>query len=282
MSVHETMAHAPGRVLITPPGRLNLPRWGEIWEAREIVYRFAQRDVLLRYRQTFVGVAWVVLQPLATAGIFSIVFGRVAALPSDGVPYFLFSFASMLVWGLFGNVITRGGGSLVASQQLISKVFFPRLLIPVGAVMAALVDFVVSLALFVVLLVRYDVSPGLPALLFPAWFACTLLLGGGLALACSAVMVKFRDVGYVITFLLQILLFATPVAYSLNAVPDHYRWAFEANPVTWLMEVSRWSMLGLSQPPTWQILALVLTSLGTFAAGLLWFQRLERGFADVI
>jgi len=270
------------RIVIRPPGRLNLPQWRELWEAREVLYRFGVRDIVLRYRQTAIGVAWVVLQPLVAAGIFSIVFGQVAGLPTGGVPYFLFSFAGMLAWNVFNNVVSRSSTSLVANQALVSKVFFPRLVVPLSSVISVLLDFVVAFAMYVVLLLVLRVDPGWPVLLTPVWLLITLMLACGIGVAASAVTVKYRDVTYVLPWILQILLYATPIAYALSAVPQNLKWLFELNPLTWLMEVVRWSTLGQPMPPVWQLVALPVTALIVFFGGIVVFQSYERGFADVI
>jgi lipopolysaccharide transport system permease protein len=270
------------RILIRPPGRLNLPQWRELWEAREVLYRFGVRDIVLRYRQTAIGVAWVVLQPLVAAGIFSIVFGQVAGLPTGGVPYFLFSFAGMLAWNVFNNVVSRSSTSLVANQALVSKVFFPRLVVPLSSVISVLLDFVVAFAMYVVLLLVLRVAPGWQVLLTPVWLLITLMLACGIGVAASAVTVKYRDVTYVLPWILQILLYATPIAYALSAVPQNLKWLFELNPLTWLMEVVRWSTLGQPMPPVWQLVALPVTALIVFFGGIVVFQSYERGFADVI
>lgn len=269
-------------IVITPPGRLPLPGWRELWEAREVFTRFGARDLKLRYRQTALGVVWVVIQPLLSAGIFSIVFGQIADLGSDGVPYFVFSFAGMLAWTLFNGIVSRAAPSLVNNQALVSKVFFPRMLVPLSSVLSVLVDFLVAGALMVVLLVWYGIQPGLPLLALPAWILLVILLGSGLGLLTSALMVKFRDVAYVVPFALQTLLYASPLAYSLSEVGDNIRWLFDLNPLTWILEGFRWSLLGLAQPPLWQMGAAVGVSLVVFVGGALVFSKMERGFADVI
>lgn len=268
--------------VITPPGRLPLPPLRELWEAREVAYRFGQRDVVLRYRQTAIGVAWVLIQPLAAAGVFSLVFGSVANLPTGGVPYFLFSFISMLAWTLFSSILSRAAPSLVANQALVSKVFFPRMLVPISTAMSALLDFAVGLGLGIVLLVIYGVNPGWGVLLMPVWVLLFVLLGLGIGLATAAWMVKYRDVAYVLPWVLQVALFATPVAYSLDAVPENLQPVFLANPLSWLMELFRFSMLGTPFPPTWQVVGAVVVSLVVFLAGAIVFQRNERAFADLI
>jgi lipopolysaccharide transport system permease protein len=270
------------RIVITPPGRWSLPAVRELWEAREVLYQFGQRDIVLRYRQTVVGVAWVLLQPLAAAGIFSIVFGQVANMPSSGLPYFVFGYIGMLAWSLFNNIIARGSVSLVSNQALISKVFFPRILVPLSSVLAVLLDYLVALALAAVLLVVFEIHPGWPVLLLPVWTALLILLAAGIALIMSSVMVTYRDVAYVLPWLLQILLYAAPVAYALEAVPDHLRLFYDLNPLTWYLEAYRYSLLGLSPPAWWQVVGAGVVGIGTFLLGAIVFQRFERGFADVI
>jgi len=269
-------------IVINPPGRLAIPEWHELWEAREVFWSFGVRDLKLRYRQTALGVVWVVLQPLLSAGIFSIVFGKIANLPSDGVPYFVFSFAGMLAWSLFSGIVGRAGPSLVSNQALVSKVFFPRVLVPLSVVLSVMVDFLVAGALMVGLLVAFGIWPGWPLLLLPLWILLVVLLASGIGLAASALMVTYRDIQYVIPFALQTLLYASPLAYSLSAVGSSVRWLFDINPLTWLLEGFRWSLLGLSAPAAWQVVAAVVTSLAVFALGLLVFSKMERGFADVI
>jgi lipopolysaccharide transport system permease protein len=269
-------------IVITPPGRLPLPGWRELWEAREVFTRFGTRDLKLRYRQTALGVVWVVIQPLLSAGIFSIVFGQIADLGSDGVPYFVFSFAGMLAWTLFNGIVSRAAPSLVNNQALVSKVFFPRMLVPLSSVLSVLVDFLVASALMVVLLVVYGIAPTWAMLTLPVWILLVILLASGIGLLCSALMVQFRDVAYIVPFALQTLLYASPLAYSLSEVGENIRWLFDINPLTWLLEGFRWALLGLAQPAPWQMVAAVVVSVVVFVGGSLVFSKMERGFADVI
>ncbi|MGN6197845.1 ABC transporter permease [Humibacter sp.] len=268
--------------VIEPPRRLNLPRWADLWQSREVVARLAQRDIIVRYRQTVLGVAWVIVQPVMSAGVFSLVFGTVAGLSSDGLPYFLFSLAGMLAWNLFNGTLSRAAGSLVANQALVSKVFFPRILVPISTIASVLLDFLVGLCVGIVLLFIYRVNPGWPVLLIPVWAILIAMIGVGVGMAAAAMMVKYRDVGYVLPWLLQILLYASPVAYALSSIPDRLKWVFEINPITWFLEAFRWSLVGTAAPPMWQILGLVAVSVGVLFLGLLYFQSHERAFADVI
>jgi len=270
------------QTIIRPPGRLDLPSISELWACRDILLQFGRRDVVLRYRQTAIGIMWVVIQPLVAAGIFSIVFGQVAQLPSGGVPYVLFSLSGLLIWSVFNGIVSRASGSLVANQGLVSKVYFPRALLPISCVLAVLLDFVVGFALFIVMLLVFRHSPGWGILTLPLWLAAAIVLATGIGLATSAITVKYRDLAYALPWMLQILLYATPIAYSLDAVPANLEWLFNLNPLTWLLEGFRWATLGESAPPTWQILSLVAVSLLVLGGGSLVFQKMERGFADVI
>lgn len=271
------------RTIITPPGRFNLPDWREIWAAREIFVRFGQKEILLRYRQTAVGVAWVVIQPLVAAGVFTIVFGGIAQLPSGGVPYFIFAFAGQMGWMLFSNIINRASSSLVSNLALVQKVFFPRIIVPLSVLTSILLDFVVGFGLFVVLLFIFGINPGWPILLLPLWVLMTVLLAMGIGLAASSWMVKYRDVQYFLPWGLQVLMYASPIAYSMEAVADSgLTWLFNLNPITWLMEAYRWSLLGQSAPELWQMLALAIAAVVSIVAGILVFQRTERLFADII
>ncbi|GAA4345791.1 ABC transporter permease [Microbacterium rhizosphaerae] len=268
--------------IITPPGRLALPPWRELWEAREVAMRFGQRDIVLRYRQTLIGVAWVLIQPLASAGIFAIVFGAVAKLPSGGVPYFLFSYMSMLAWTLFASTVSRAAPSLVANQALVSKVFFPRMLMPVSTAASTLLDFGVGFALGVILLFIYRVNPGWPVLLVPVWVVIFVAVALGIGLAASAWMVKYRDVQYILPWVLQVALYATPVAYATDAVPANLRPLFLANPLAWMLDGFRWSVLGTAMPPAWQLIGSAVVAVLVLLLGATTFQRYERSFADLI
>lgn len=244
--------------------------------------RFGSRDVTLRYRQTGLGVAWVILQPLLGAGAFALVFGGVAKLPSDGVPYFVLSFAGMLAWNAFSGIVSKASASLIANSALVSKVYFPRILVPVSTVYSTIVDFLVSWAFLGVLLIYYRINPGWAIVLTPVWLIFAMLTALGIGMACAALMVKYRDVNYILPVVVQTLLYATPVAYSLSAVPQKWRAVFNANPLTWIMQEFRWSLLGQAAPASWQIAGSVVASIVVLLLGALIFEHMERGFADVI
>jgi lipopolysaccharide transport system permease protein len=238
--------------------------------------------VKLRYRQTALGVLWVVLQPLLAAGIFALVFGRVANLPSEGAPYFLFAFAGLLGWNLFSSTLTRASTCLVGNAQLVSKIYFPRLVLPLSTVFSSLIDFGVALALLAALMVFYGVAPHPGVLLLPVWLLLLLLLAAGLGLVAAALTVSYRDVQYVLPVLVQFLLYASPVAYALSAIPPSLRPLFFFNPLTGLLEAFRWSLLGTGALRGDYVAYAAAISLGVFFWGTLVFKTMERRFADVI
>lgn len=277
-----TTSAASPKITITPPTGLRLPTVRALWEAREVVIRFGMRDVTLRYRQTILGVGWVIIQPLLGAGVFAIVFGGVAKLPSDGLPYFVLSFAGMLAWNAFNGIVTRSAGSLVTNAALVSKVFFPRVLVPMSAVYSVLLDFVVSSAFYVILLLVFGINPGWAVLLTPVWLLLLIMMACGVGFIASSLMVKYRDINYILPVATQILLYASPVAYSLSAVPASLRWLFNINPMTWVLQEFRWSLLGQQAPDLWQVVGSVVAAVVLFGGGMVIFEQLERGFADHI
>ena len=254
----------------------------ELWKFRDLLFTLAGRDLRLRYKQTVLGIVWVILQPLLAAGVFSFVFGKVARMPSDGVPYFLFSYAGLMAWNLFSGTVSKVSGSLVGNANLISKVFFPRLILPLSCVPSALVDFGVAGGMMIVLMVSEHLTPGWGLLLLPVWMAMLLALAIGIGLWTASLMVSYRDVGYVVPVAMQILLYASPVAYAMSAVPESLRFWYRLNPLVPVLEAFRWSLIGRgSLDPTslgWAagVIAVV------FTLGLVSFKRMERKFADVI
>jgi lipopolysaccharide transport system permease protein len=269
-------------IVITPPGKFALPKVAQLWEGREVLYRFGARDVTLRYRQTLLGVVWVVLQPLLMAVIFTVVFQKVAKLPSGGVPGLVFVFTGLLAWNLFNGMITRASASLVSNRDLVSKVFFPRMLVPLATAYSTIVDFLVSLVFLIVLLAVYGINPGFGVLLSPIWTLMVILLAAGVGLVASALMVRYRDVAYVVPFALQFLLYASPIAYSITAVPTKFRVIYNINPLTWLLQEFQWSFLHRPAPPTWEIVLSIVVPVAVFVGGAIIFEQMERGFADVI
>jgi lipopolysaccharide transport system permease protein len=256
---------------------------GELWRYRDLWLTLALRDVKLRYRQTALGVAWVVLLPVLASGIFTLVFGVVAGLPSDGSPYFLFVFAGYLGWNAFQNTLQRCGISLIGNTALVTKVYFPRIILPAASVLASLLDFAIGVVLLeLVLLVRGE-TPGLASLaMIPLFMLLLQLVALGAGFISAALSVKFRDVQYVVPFLIQLLLYASPVAYGITAVPRPVRAFYLLNPIAPLLDGLRTALLGRGEVHWLAIGASALVSALLFAAGRLFFLYQDRQYADVI
>jgi lipopolysaccharide transport system permease protein len=269
--------------------------WGalhlaELWRFRDLLLALSGRDLKLRYKQTVLGVVWVILQPLISAGILSFVFGSVAKLNTP-VPYFLLSFAGLLGWNLFSGSVTRASVSMTGNSALVSKVYFPRMLLPLSATSSAFVDFAVAGAMMAVLMLVHGVRPGPEILLLPVWIVLLLMLAIGIGLFAAGLTVSYRDVGYVLPVVVQSLLYASPVAYTLDQVPAKFRLLYLVNPIAPLLEGFRWSLLGsvhgaaggvLAAPPLWSVAYGATTSVVFFVMGVALFGRMERRFADVI
>ena len=254
----------------------------ELWRFRDLLLVLAGRDLKLRYRQTALGIIWVLLQPLLAAGIFALVFGKVAKLPSDGVPYFIFSYAGLLGWTIFNGILTKTSSVLVGNAALVSKVYFPRMVLPLSSVLSTLVDFLIALAMMLILLALNRIAPPGAILLLPLWVLLTVLFACGLGLIASALTVSYRDVQYIMPVLLQLMLYASPVAYAVSAMPESLRAWFLLNPLAGLLEAFRWSLLGIA-PASWaSIVYAAIVSPAVFIFGAFCFKRMERRFADVI
>ncbi len=257
-------------------------RLGELWHYRELLYFLTWRDVKIRYKQTALGVAWAVLQPLITMVIFSVIFGQLAKLPSDGIPYPVFSYAALLPWGLFSGALQRAGTSLVTNANLLTKVYFPRLVIPISAVTAGLVDFVISFAVLLGLMLYYGIMPTWAILTIPLLVLLVVLTALAVSLWLSALNVQYRDVQYMIPFLIQAWMYASPVAYSTGLVPTGpWRVIYGLNPLAGVIQGFRWALLG-GNPPDELISISVAMVLLLLVSGLYYFRRMERTFADVV
>ncbi|HEY2835209.1 MAG TPA: ABC transporter permease [Rhizomicrobium sp.] len=253
-----------------------------LWRFRDLLHAFAIRDIRLRYRQTALGVTWVVLQPLLSALIFAVVFGFIAKMPSQGVPYFLIAFSGMMGWTLFQGNLSRVTPSLVANAGLVRKIYFPRLLVPLGVVPSVLLDFFVSVGVMIVLLIVYEVMPGPGVLLFPFCMLIILLLSLGIGLMGSSLAVKYRDVQHIVPFFVQLLMYASPVGYTIAAVPAWLRPYYLLNPLAEPIDTIRWAFLGLGEPNYLYLGYSFVVSLLVLWAGLIVFRSCEREFADVI
>lgn len=270
---HYTIRPSAGWIALNP---------AEVWRFRDLLLTLAGRDVKLRYRQTALGAIWVVLQPLLAAGIFSFVFGRVAKLSSDGLPYFLFSYAGLLGWNAFNGTLGKSSTCLIQNSQLISKVFFPRLVLPLSTIFSSLIDFGVGLSLMLVMLPYYHIHPGLSLLLLPVWLLLLLILAAGFGLYAAALTVTYRDVQYVVPVLLQFLLYASPIAYSVAKMPHQLQAFYFWNPLYGLIEAFRWSLLGRGDVNWGAVAYAAAVSVVVFLWGAMMFKQMERKFADVI
>src|SRR3954453_2643585 len=253
----------------------------ELWTYRELLYFLTWRDIKVRYKQTMLGAAWAVLQPVLTMAVFAIFLGRLAHVPSDGLPYPLFSFSGLVPWTYFATAVTGGAMSVVGSQQLISKVYFPRLLVPLSATVTPLVDFAIALATLGGMLAWYHVAPGAAIVWLPLLTLFAVATAFAVSLWLSALMVVYRDVRYVVPFFMQFWLFATPVAYPASLVPGRWRALYGLNPMTGVIEGFRWALVGGPAPGPMLFVSAAAVAL-LLATGLLFFRRLEGTFADVI
>jgi lipopolysaccharide transport system permease protein len=273
-------ASAPAVVRIEPPrGWLEL-RLGEVWEYRELLYFFAMRDIKIRYKQTAIGVLWVVLQPLMTMGVFTIFFGRLAKLPSQGLPYPVFYFAALVPWAYFSQALTACTNIVVDNQNVITKVYFPRLILPIAAVFSGLVDFAIGLVVMVVLTLSFGIHPPATVLLLPVIIVLAVLTALGVGLWTSALNALYRDVRAVMPFVVQFWMLASPVAYPSSLVPAKWRWLYGLNPMAGVIDGFRWALTGLGQPPGAAMAASAVGVGVVLIGGLFFFQRMETNIAD--
>lgn len=257
-------------------------KFKELWTYRDLFGILAGRDIKLRYKQTFLGIAWVILQPLLTSGIFAIVFGVLADLPSEGTPYFVFAFAGSLPWNLFSQSMQRAGSSLVAGRAMIEKVYFPRMILPIASSVAVLVDFFVGLGIMGVMLIIFQIPLTLNLLALPLLVLINLMIAIGVSLWISAFSVHYRDFIYALPFLISAWMYASPIAYSATLIPDKWRVLYSLNPMVGVIDGFRWALLGQDVFPLAAILVAFVVGLIVFISGAFVFKRIERGFADVI
>jgi lipopolysaccharide transport system permease protein len=266
---------------IDPPSGWTSIGFRELWDYRELLYFLTLRDVKVRYKQTALGAAWAVIQPFFMMVVFSLFFGRLAKVPSDGVPYPIFTFCALLPWQLFAHALTESSNSLVANERLITKVYFPRLVVPIAAVLGGLVDFAVAFVILLVMMLYYGIAPTWAIVTLPAFILLAILTALGVGLWLSALNVQYRDVRYTINFLIQFWLFATPVAYPSSIVPARWRALYGLNPMAGVVEGFRWALLG-KQPPGAMLAVSVAVVIAILIGGLFYFRRMEQQFADVV
>lgn len=270
-------------VLHIRPSSTNLAAaLGELWAHRELLAFFAWRDLKVRYKQTALGVAWALLQPLFMMIVFSVFFGNLAKVPSDGLPYPIFAYCGLLPWQLFAYVLTNASNSLVANERLVTKVYFSRMTLPISSVLAGLVDFAIAFALLLALMAYYGCAPSTGIIALP--FILLLAVGAAVAagLGLSALNVRYRDVRHALPFFTQVWLFVTPIAYPSSLVPEGWRILYALNPMVTVVDGFRWALLGAPAPSATAVAASTLVAAAGFFASLRYFLRVERSFADVV
>lgn len=267
---------------IAPPrGWFDLDLKG-LWASRELLYFFVWRDIKIRYKQTAIGAAWAVVQPFMTMVVFSLFFGKLAKMPSHGLPYPVFFYSALLPWTYFATSIQVATSTIVENQRVITKVYFPRLLLPIAAVFSGVVDFLISFAFLLMIMLYYRMLPTRSAIWLPAFLLLALLTALGVGLWLSALNAIYRDVRYIVPFLVQFWMFASPVAYPASLVPQKWRWLYGLNPMTGVIEGFRWALTGQGQAPDAMMAVSAVAVLVLLFGGVLYFRRMETTIADVV
>ena len=269
-------------LLITPAQNWASLGLAELWEYRELIYFLTWRDIKVRYKQTVLGAAWAIIQPFFMMVVFSIFFGHLAKVPSDGIPYPIFTFCALLPWQLFAHALSESSNSIVANERLITKVYFPRLVVPISAVLAGLVDFAIAFVVLLGMMAFYGIMPTWAVVTLPLFILLAIMTALGVGLWLSALNVQYRDVRYTITFLTQFWLFLTPVAYPSSLIPEKWRPLYGLNPMAGVVEGFRWALLGKTEGPGPLLAVSVAVVVLIFVGGLYYFRRMEQTFADVV
>jgi len=278
----ENLSAAVPMVVIEPPrGWFDL-NFAEMWAYRELLYFFVWRDIKVRYKQTVIGAGWAILQPFATMVVFSLFFGKLAKLPPAGIPYPIFFYCALLPWTYFAGALSGATSTVVENQRLITKVYFPRILLPLASVISGLVDFAIAFVLLIAMAFYYGMAPTAAALLLPAFLLLAILTALAAGLWLSALNAIYRDVRYVMPFLVQFWMFASPVAYPSTLVPERWRWIYGLNPMAGVIEGFRWAITGQGQAPGALIFVSAAVVVVMLVGGLLYFRRMEGTVADVV
>ncbi|MGA7732693.1 MAG: ABC transporter permease [Chloroflexia bacterium] len=282
---HAARSAAPGEAPVTviepTSGWVSL-KLKELWDYRELLYFLTWRDIKVRYKQTVLGAAWAIIQPFFTMVVFSIFFGALAKMPSDGIPYPIFAYAALVPWTFFAGGLSQSSNSLVGSAGLIKKVYFPRLAVPISTVFSGILDFALAFVVLIGMMLWFGIVPTLAVLWLPAFLVLALVTALGVGLWLSAMNVQFRDVRYVVPFLTQFWMFATPVAYPSSLLDEPWRTLFGLNPMAGVVEGFRWALLGANTAPGPMIAVSALASLVILVSGAFYFRRMEKTFADVV
>jgi lipopolysaccharide transport system permease protein len=269
-------------LIIRPPKGWSQLGLRELWEYRELLYFLTWRDIKVRYKQTALGAAWAIIQPFFMMLVFSLFFGRLAGVPSDNIPYPVFTFCALLPWQLFAQALQESSNSLVANERLITKVYFPRLVVPIAAVLGGLVDFAIAFVVLLLMMAYYGIVPGLAILYLPFFVLLAVMTALGVGLWLSALNVQYRDVRYTLNFLTQFWMFITPVAYPSSIVPEKWRALYGLNPMAGVVEGFRWALLGKTEAPGPLLVVSVVAVILILVGGLYYFRRMEETFADIV
>src|SRR5512141_2115774 len=276
------LARAPETIYIKPSTGLTALNLRDLWIYRELIFFMIWRDIKVRYKQTMLGATWAVIQPVLTMLVFNFIFGQVAKVPTEGIPYPIFSYTALLPWGLFTTALNTASRSLTSNQNMITKIYFPRLVLPLSSVLGGLVDFAIAFVILIVMMIYYKVTPTAAVWLLPLFLLLTVVTALGVALWLSAINVQYRDVNYVLPFLTQFWLFLTPVAYSAKVISAKWQLAYSLNPMAGVVNGFRWALLGTNTGPSFNMAISVLISLVVLISGLFYFRSMEKTFADTI
>jgi lipopolysaccharide transport system permease protein len=280
----EIIKHEPTTIYIKPSTGLAALNLRDLWTYRELVYFMIWRDVKVRYKQTMLGAAWAIIQPVMTMLVFTFLFGRIAKLPTDNnIPYPIFSYTALLPWGLFVAALNQASRSLTANQNMVTKIYFPRLVLPLASILSGLVDFVIAFIILIGLMFYYDVTPSINALwALPLFLLLAIIAALGVALWLAAINVQYRDVNYALPFMTQFWLFITPVAYSSNLISEKWQLLYSLNPMAGVVNGFRWALLGTDTGPGPEMAISVIISIIVLISGLFYFRNMEKTFADTI
>ena len=278
----ELIKNEPTTIYIKPSTGLAALNLRDLWIYRELVFFMIWRDIKVRYKQTLLGAAWAVIQPVLTMLIFNFIFGTVAKVNTEGIPYPIFSYTALLPWGLFSAALNNASRSLTTNQNMVSKIYFPRLVLPLASVLGGLVDFAIAFLILIVLMIYYKVTPTPAIWTLPLFLVLTVVTALGVSLWLSAINVQYRDVNYVLPFLTQFWLFLTPVAYSANVISAKWQFVYSLNPMAGVVNGFRWALLGTNTGPNMNMAISIGISLIFLVSGLFYFRSMERTFADTI
>lgn len=269
-------------IIIEPTKGWKLPKLRELWDYRELLYFLVWRDLAIRYKQTIVGSLWAIVTPFTSMIIFSLFFGLLVKVPSDGIPYPIFSYAALVPWTLFADALARTSSSMVGNSNLITKAYFPRLIVPMAGTVSGVFDFLIAFVVLLVMMLLYGYLPTINILLLPFFLLLALLTTLGVGLWFAALNVRFRDIYFILPYITQAWLFATPVTYSSSLLQEPWRTLYGINPMASVIDGFRWALLGINPPPPAMIAVSTVVAVVAFISGLLYFKRVERIFADLV